>query len=91
LLTARQQDKDVFELLTDLLRSPQPKLLDILPEVEAVTGANRVDAVAPGGRAAAGAPAADARAEMRLPGLADVSVLPGLLPSAETRPLFSSA
>jgi hypothetical protein len=31
LCTARQQDKDVFELLTDLLRSRQPKLLDILP------------------------------------------------------------
>jgi transposase len=31
LCTARQQDKDVFELLVDLLRSRQPKLLDILP------------------------------------------------------------
>jgi hypothetical protein len=31
LCTARQQDKDVFQLLVDLLRSPQPKLLDILP------------------------------------------------------------
>jgi hypothetical protein len=31
LCTARQQDKDVFELLVNLLRSPQPKLLDILP------------------------------------------------------------
>jgi hypothetical protein len=91
LLTARQQDKDVFELLTDLLRSPQPKLLDILPEVEARTGANRVDAGAAGGRAAGGAPAADGLAEMRLPGWADASVLPGLLPSAETRPIFSSA
>jgi transposase len=96
LCTARQQDKDVFELLTDLLRSPQPKLLDILPEVEAVTGSNRVDAVAAGGRAAGGGPAADGmaadgRAEMRLPGLPDVSVLPGWRPSAETRPIFSSA
>ena len=96
LCTARQQDKDVFELLTDLLRSPQPKLLDILPEVEAVTGSNRVDAVAAGGRAAGGGPAADGMAadglaEMRLPGLPDVSVLPGWRPSAETRPIFSSA
>jgi transposase len=96
LCTARQQDKDVFELLTDLLRSPQPKLLDILPEVEAVTGSNRVDAVAAGGRAAGGGPAAagmaaDGLAEMRLPGLPDVSVLPGWRPSAETRPIFSSA
>jgi hypothetical protein len=91
LLTARQQDRDVFELLTELLRSPQPKLLDILPEVEAATGSTQVDAVAPGGRTAGGSPAADALVEMRLPDLADVSVLPGLLPSAETRPMFSSA
>ena len=96
LCTARQQDKDVFELLTDLLRSPQPKLLDILPEVEAVTGSNRVDAVAAGGRAAGGGPAAagmaaDGLAEMPLPGLPDVSVLPGWRPSAKTRPIFSSA
>jgi len=89
LRTARQQDKDVFELLTDLLRSQQPKLLDILPKVEAVTGSNRMDAVATDGRAAASAPAA--AAETRLPGLAAISVLPGLLPSVETRPIFSSA
>jgi len=91
LCTARQQDKDAFQLLVDLLRSPQPKLLDILPEVEAVAGSKRVDAGATGGRAVGGAPAADALATMRLPGLADVSVLPGLLLSAETRPIFSSA
>ena len=91
LLTARQQDKDVFELLTDLLRSPQPKLLDILPEVEVVTGAKRVDGVATGGRAAGGGPAVESLAAMGLPGLADVSVLPGWLPAAETRPIFSSA
>jgi transposase len=30
LCTARQQDKEVFQLLVDLLRSRQPKLLDIL-------------------------------------------------------------
>jgi transposase len=91
LLTARQQDKDVFVLLTELLRSPRPKLLDILPEVEAVTGSNQADAAAPVGRSAGGGPAAGAPAEMRLPDLADVSVLPGWLPSAETRPMFSSA
>jgi len=91
LLTARQQDKDVFELLTDLLRSPQPKLLDIVPKVEAVTGANRVDAVATDGRAAGGGRAVDGLAAMGLPGLADVSVLPGWQPVAEIRPIFSSA
>ena len=38
LCTARQQDKDVFELLVDLMRSRQPKLLDILPtEAQAIT------------------------------------------------------
>jgi transposase len=38
LCTARQQDKDVFGLLVDLLRSRQPKLLDILPtEAGAIT------------------------------------------------------
>lgn len=31
LRTAQQQDKDVFRLLVDLLRSPQPKVLDIVP------------------------------------------------------------
>ena len=92
LLTARQQDKDVFELLTDLLRSPQPKLLDIVPKVEAVTGATRrVDGVATDGRAAGGGRAVDGHAAMGLPGLADVSVLPGWLPAAEIRPIFSSA
>ena len=49
LCTARQQDKDVFELLTDLLRSPQPKLLDILPKVTTVSQAGSVA----GGRTAA--------------------------------------
>jgi transposase len=32
LCTAKQQDKDVFALLVDLLRSAEPKLLDILPK-----------------------------------------------------------
>jgi hypothetical protein len=31
LCTAKQQDKDVFALLVDLLRSAEPKLRDILP------------------------------------------------------------
>jgi transposase len=91
LLTARQQDKDVFELLTDLLRSPQPKLLDIVPKVDTVSGANRVDMVPTDGRAAGGGRAVDGLAAMVLPGLAEVSVLPGWLPAAEIRPIFSSA
>jgi len=31
LCTARQQDQDIFHLLVDLLRSQQPKPLDMLP------------------------------------------------------------
>src|SRR5207302_133522 len=31
LCTAKQQDKDLFALIVDLLRSAEPKLLDILP------------------------------------------------------------
>lgn len=31
LRTAQQQDKDAFQLLVELLQSPQPKLLDIVP------------------------------------------------------------
>jgi hypothetical protein len=83
LCTARQQDKDVFELLTDLLRSRQPKLLAILPKAESVTGSDLVDA-ATGGQASAGAQAADAPAEMSSPGWADVSILPDLRFSPET-------
>jgi hypothetical protein len=89
LCTARQQDKDVFELLTDLLRSQQPKLLDILPQAESITRTDLVDA-ATGRQESSGALAVDAPAEMRLPGWADVSILPDLSPSPETR-LFSSA
>ena len=83
LCTARQQDKDVFELLTDLLRSRQPKLLAILPKAESVTGSDLVDA-ATGGQAPAGAQAVDAPAEMSSPGWADLSVLPDLRSSPET-------
>jgi len=47
--TARQQDKDVFELLTDLLRSGQPKLLDILPaEAGAVAESTPAESAAAG-------------------------------------------
>jgi transposase len=37
LCTARQQDRDVFALLVDLLRSAEPKLLDLLPKEVAMT------------------------------------------------------
>ena len=69
LCTARQQDKDAFELLVDLLRSPKSKLLDILPAEEgAVAEAVVVDSIAAGGSA-----------EETLPG-GDIPWLPALLP-----------
>ena len=61
LCTARQQDQDVFALLTDLLRSPQPKLLNMVPEVPAESQSGWVGV----GRAAETAqPERDAEAEM---------------------------
>ena len=79
LCTARQQDKDVFELLTDLLRSPQPKLLDILPaEDGAVAEPAVVDAVAARGLVVKTLPA-------------DIPRLPAWLPPPGNSCLFSSA
>ena len=81
LCTARQQDKDVFELLTDLLRSRQPKLLDILPaEDGAVAESTVVDSVAVRGLIAE-----------TLPACADIPLLPALLPPPGNPCLFSSA
>jgi len=37
LCTAKQQDKDLFALIVDLLRSAEPKLLDLIPELAAQT------------------------------------------------------
>jgi transposase len=75
LCTARQQDKDVFELLVDLLRSRQPKLLDILP-VEAGTMAESTSVGA---------------LELEtLPASGEIPV-PAWLPPSGPRGLFSSA
>jgi transposase len=88
LCTARQQDKDVFALLTDLLRSPQPKLLDLVPTVpaggESDSGTGRRAVEAPH-------PERDREAEMRLAELAPAPFLPDSLPSAGTESFFSSA
>ncbi|MGQ9636114.1 MAG: IS66 family transposase [Bryobacteraceae bacterium] len=87
LCTARQQDKDVFQLLTDLLRSPQPKLLDLLPK--SVAGSEA--AAASGGRPTeAGPPERGLAAETCFPGMAGVPVREWL-PAAEAVPIFSSA
>ena len=80
LCTARQQDKDVFELLVDLLRSRQPKLLDILPA--------KAGAVA---ESTAAKSAAVRKLEVEtLPACADIP-LPVLLPPPANPCLFSSA
>ena len=81
LCTARQQDKDVFELLTDLLRSRQPKLLDILPaEDGAVAESTAVDSVA-----------ARELVVETLPTCTDIPLLPALLTPPGNPCLFSSA
>jgi transposase len=81
LCTARQQDKDVFELLTDLLRSRQPKLLDILPAEEgAVAESTVVDSVAARGLVVE-----------PLPACAGIPLLPALLPPPGNPCFFSSA
>jgi transposase len=81
LCTARQQDQDVFELLTDLLRSQQPKLLDILPaEDGAVAESTVVDAVAGRGLVVGALPAG-----------ADTALLLALLPPPGNPCFFSSA
>lgn len=81
LCTARQQDKDVFELLTDLLRSRQPKLLDILP-VETAAMAES----APAQSATAG----DLEMEA-FSALESIPLLPGSLPASPSPSIFSSA
>jgi transposase len=88
LCTAKQQDKDAFELLTDLLRSPGPKLLDLLPKVTAESEAES----ATGERAGlAPPPRRNPRAETPLPDLADVPVWPDWRPAAGPESFFSSA
>jgi transposase len=88
LCTARQQDHDLFALLTDLLRSPQPKLLDLLPQ--AATGSEAESAA--GGPAGQAPPAGrNPVTETPLPDFADVPVLPEWLPAAGTESIFSSA
>jgi transposase len=80
LCTARQQDKDVFELLVDLLRSRQPKLLDILPvEAGAIASPASAESAAVGKLESESLPACEG-----IP-------LPVLLPPPRNPGLFSSA
>lgn len=87
LCTARQQDQDVFALLTDLLRSPQPKLLDILPKVATVSGSG---SAAEGWAVEVPPPGRGPVAEVPWPELTHVPGWPGGLPAAGTRSFFSS-
>jgi len=81
LCTARQQDKDVFELLTDLLRSRQPKLLDILPvETSAMAESTPTKSAAAGDLVMGAFPAWE-----------PIPLLPGSLPSSPNPSTFSSA
>jgi transposase len=81
LCTARQQDKEVFELLVELLRSREPKLLDLLPAENGVVAEPTV---------------VDSIAARRLPVETvpvggDIPLLAALLPPPGNPCLFSSA
>jgi transposase len=83
LCTARQQDQDALELLTDLLRSPQPKLLDLLPQALTVSES--------GSTAGAPLPGRDPWTKVQLPDFAEIPVLPDWMSAAAMAPIFSSA
>ena len=93
LCTARQQDKDAFQLLVDLLRSREPKLLDILPpELLAVAESTAADSATT--RELAGktcAQAGDARARTPFSVCANIPLLPDLLSAPGNPSIFSSA
>jgi transposase len=81
LRTAQQQDKDVFELLTDLLRSPRPRLLDILPVDPLATVATT-----PASSATAGKQVREAFLDV-----GNIPLCPGSRTAAGNRSIFSSA
>jgi transposase len=85
LCTARQQDKDAFELLTDLLRSPQPKLLNLLPKQTAAGVACRAAGPGP-----AAPPCGTAEAEKQVRDSANVPFAPDWLAATGTQSIFSS-
>jgi transposase len=78
LCTAKQQDKDVFGLLVDLLRSAEPKLLDLLP--------TEVQQTQPGNQRSAEA------TEIRTPldSSAPIPFLPNVAHQSATPPIFDS-
>lgn len=80
LCTARQQDKDAFELLVNLLRSPNPKLLDILPAENGTVAEAFTNAM--GGSSAR---------VVQTVSTGDIPFLPAVLTAPENPGLFSSA
>lgn len=88
LCTAKQQDKDLFAQIVDLLRSAEPKLLDILPPLRTTNEAFP----AAGEQAGEGTQAeGDPVAEMRLPYSLDVAMMSHEMLSSAPASVFSSA
>jgi len=88
LCTAKQQDKDLFALIVDLLRSAEPKLLDLIPELAAQT------ALGSAGKEPAAPPRPPQResvAERRAFDLIPLPVLLQGLAAGERAFIFSSA
>ena len=88
LCTAKQQDKDLFALIVDLLRSAEPKLLDLIPELAAQT------ALGSAGKEPAAPPPPPQRESVAERREFDLTPPPVLLPglaAGERASLFSSA
>jgi transposase len=88
LCTAKQQDKDLFALIVDLLRSAEPKLLDLIPELAVQT------ALGSAGKEPAAPPPPPQRESVAERREFDLSPPPVLLPglaAGERASLFSSA
>jgi transposase len=91
LCTARQQDKDAFQLLVNLLRSRQPKLLDIVPDILPVELLAVAESAPPDTVAKAPPRETSVLPRTHVPARSDIPLLPGLLSSAGNASFFSSA
>jgi transposase len=88
LCTAKQQDKDLFALIVDLLRSAEPKLLGLIPELAVQT------ALGSAGKEPAAPPPPPQRASVAERHEVNLTPPPVLLPglaAGERASLFSSA
>lgn len=88
LCTAKQQDKDLFPLIVDLLRSAEPKLLDLIPKLAAET------ALGSAGKEPTAPPRPPQRESVAEGREVDLTPPPVLLPglaAGERASLFSSA